>query len=285
MQSQRDYWYDSENPDVSIIIQTFNASELTKQCLTALSANTSGYRYEIIIVDNGSAPEHLQTVVAAAPHCSLIPSQAEFNFGHGCNVGARQAKGRYLVFLNNDAFVNPKWLKPLVETLNDYPAAGAVGARFLNQDGGLQEAGAFIDENGFSIQIGTNTPYHPDEEADVRIVDYCSAACLAVPKQLFFSMGGFDPIFRPAYYEDADLCLRIGAAGKRVYCCPDSTVVHIKNSTTRVVWGAEELTRIVEGNRQTFLSRWGPWLQARALGQEVALPFCAGPQPAARLDI
>jgi GT2 family glycosyltransferase len=274
MRSLRKDWYDAENPDVSIVIQTFNASELTKKCLSALSANTFGYRYEIIIVDNGSngsAPEHVQAL--AAVDYRMVYLQAEFNFGEGCNAGAQQAKGEYLVFLNNDVSVNFGWLNPLIETLNGYPDAGAAGARALHPDGGLQEAGAFVDSDGFSIQVGTDKPYHPEEETKIRIVDYCSAACLAIPKALFSRLGGFDPIFRPAYYEDADLCLRIAGAGKRVYCCPQSTVVHIKNSTARIVWSAEELKAVVESNRQRFLRRWGPWLRARGSGHAAPVPL------------
>lgn len=272
MKSLHDDWYDANNPDVSVIIQTFDASELTKNCLKALSANTFGYRYEIVIVDNGSAPEHVQALAEVALDYCMVRRQAKFNFSEGCNEGAQKARGNYLVFLNNDVFVSFNWLDPLIETLNRYPDAGAVGPKFLGRDDGLQEVGAFVDETGASIQVGSNKPYHPDEVAETRIVDYCSAGCLAVPKALFFKLRGFDPIFHPAYYEDVDLCLRIAGAGKRVYCCPESIVVHVKGATSKAVWSAEELGRIVEANRQTFLARWGLWLRTRADCYQAALP-------------
>jgi GT2 family glycosyltransferase len=146
---------------------------------------------------------------------------------------------------------------------------GAVGPKMLFPDGRLQEAGAYIYENGASLQVGLTEPYHPEEVLTARPVDYCSAACLAVRRQLFDVMGGFDPLFTPAYYEDADLCLRMTLLGFHVYYCPSSTVIHIGGETSRTVWDLDRMNRIIEANRARFLRRWGSWLRLRALGDDV----------------
>ena len=265
-------WYDADTPEVSVVIPNFNKSDLTRKCLDALWANTNGYRYEIVVVDNGSSPDDVQNLVNAGPHLRLITLAENRYFGDACNTGAEHSKGRCLVFLNNDAFVTPDWLAPLIGVLDGCLDAGAAGPRFIDPDGQLQEAGGFIDETGNSLRVGQFKPYHPREEFERRIVDYCSAACLAVPKWLFAELGSFDPIYNPAYYEDVDLCLKIAAANRFVYYCPESTVIHIKNATSAHIWNAAELRQIIERNRRKFLSRWGNWLQARAENHEIPFP-------------
>jgi GT2 family glycosyltransferase len=168
--------------------------------------------------------------------------------------------------------VNSNWLEPLISALENYPDAGVAGSRILNPDGGLQEAGAFIDELGHPYQVGTIKPYHPNEELETRVVDYCSGACLAVPKRIFSELGGFDPIFIPGYYEDVDLCLKIASTGRFVYYCADSTVIHVNNATSNAVWSKGELSQLIERNRQKLLSRWGNWLRARAENRDVPFP-------------
>jgi GT2 family glycosyltransferase len=265
-------WYDGEHPEVSVVILNFNRSDLTKDCLEALWTNTRGYRYEILVVDNGSAPDEVQKLADAGTHFRLIRLPENRHFGAGCNIGAQQSKGRYLVFLNNDAFVTSDWLAPLIRLFVDHSDAGAVGPRLIYPDGRRQEAGAFINETGDNLQVGMVKAYHPGEELETRIVDYCSGACLAIPKQVFNELGGFDPIYDPAYYEDVDLCFKIAAAQKFVYYCPASTVVHVLNATSASVWSAVELQKIVAASRQKFLSRWGDWLRARAENREIPFP-------------
>jgi GT2 family glycosyltransferase len=271
MVTPRENWYDVDAPEVSVIILNFNKSDLTKKCLESVWENTFGFRYEIVVVDNGSTPDEVRALVDAGSHFRLIKLPENYHFGDGSNIGAQHSRGRYLVFLNNDAFVRSNWLKPLIHTLENYPDAGAAGSRFFSPDGQLQEVGGFINEVGQNIQVGTIKPYHPREEFETRIVDYCSAACLALSKKLFDELGGFDPIYSPAYFEDVDICFKIAAKHRFVYYCPESIVVHIRNATSNTVWNAAELVQLVEKNRQTFLSRWGHWLRART--ENRAAPF------------
>src|SRR6185436_7993423 len=121
----------------------------------------------------------------------------------------------------------------------------------------------FMDEMAHSIPIGIIKPYHPLEEFQVRIVDYCSAACLAVSKDLFVGLGGFDPLYHPGYYEDVDLCFKMRSAGKFTYYCPRSTVIHLANATSVDVWGWPQLRTIIENSRNKFLERWGDYLRSR----------------------
>lgn len=265
-------WYDCNDPEVTIVVVSHNNSDLTLDCLRTLWNYTFGYRYEIVLVDNGSSPENLQKLIAAEKHFRLVRLPSNRPYGDACNFGVGEAKGSYIIFLNNDAFVTSDWLAPLISVLRERDDVGAIGARLINSDGTLQEAGAFVHESGSSLQVGGVDVYHPGEEFELRIVDYCSAACLAVPKEMFTKVGGFDPVFFPAYYEDVDLCFRIAATGKFVVYCPASTVIHLKNFTAAQVWTSAELEKIVEANRVKFLSRWGGWLRSRANNQEISFP-------------
>ncbi|MDR3466431.1 MAG: glycosyltransferase [Xanthobacteraceae bacterium] len=272
-------WYDAVNPTVSIVVLNYNKPELTLRCLRHLWCNTWGYRYEVIVVDNGSSPAEFAKLQRVGPARILRLTQNRY-FGEGNNIGAEQAKGDYVVFLNNDAFVADGWLAPLVTTVAGAYRAGAAGPRLLYPDGRLQEAGAYVDETGEPIQVGKMGADSLIDVDQPRIVDYCSAACLLVRRDLFVEVGGFDLIFDPAYYEDVDLCLRIASQGRFVYYCPASVVVHLEHATTAEVREHLPIDDIVALNRANFLSRWGAWLDQRAHGDEVSAPGWASSTPA-----
>jgi len=257
-------WYDAAAPDVSIIVINYNNSALTIKCLHEIWRHTYGKRYEIIVVDNGSAADDFRDLADIAGECHLIRLPVNRFFGEGNNIGVQAAHGRYVVFLNNDAFVTDNWLLPLINVLEGQLRAGAVGPKFLYPDGRLQEAGAFVaDEKGGIIQRGIAYPVDAADIAQVEIVDYCSAACLAMPREVFDCLGGFDPAFEPAYYEDVDLCFRIASLGLFIYFCPLTTVYHIGNATSKKWAQGLGLENIVEINRQKFVARWGEHLLAR----------------------
>jgi GT2 family glycosyltransferase len=132
-----------------------------------------------------------------------------------------------------------------------------VGPRLLYPDGRLQEAGAFIDEDGVAVQVGKFSIYDKNDLSKYRVVDYCSAACFAVRRGTFDCVAGFDHIYEPLYYEDVDLCFKITSLGKHIYYCPESAVYHIENATSSEQRVKLSLNNIVELNKATFLSRWG----------------------------
>lgn len=267
-----DEWYHEDAPRVSIVVPTLSDSHLTAKCLESIRHCTTGYKYEIIVVDNGSRPAEAIQLTKLPIQFRLIRLASNEYFGDGRNIGAEAAKGEFVVFLDSDTFVMRDWLTPLIDLLALDDSAGAVGPRFLFPGGQLQECGAFIDEAGKAHQVGILPTYHPAEEFEARIVDYCSAACLAIRTSLFRALHGFDPFFDKAYYEGVDICLRIAATGQFVHYCPRSTVVHVGSTTSSLVWSAVEFQHVLDANRRRFLWRWGSWLRARAEGRG---PLCA----------
>lgn len=263
-------WYDDVSPDVSIVVVNFNKGALTARCLDHLWRNTGGRRYEIIVVDNGSSEPELRILADLPGRFQLLPLPANHFFGEGNNIGVQAARGKYIVLLNNDAFVTADWLVPLITVMEQEPLAGGVGPQFRYPDGKLQEAGAFVDTNGRTIQRGRRYPLDDAELNRLSVVDYCSAACFLTSKEIFDRISGFDPAFELAYYEDVDLCLKIASLGLLVYYCPQSVIHHIENASA-AAW-SNTMTTAFELNRLKFVNRWAAYLNARAQGDDPPLP-------------
>ena len=247
----------TEQPDVSIIVPVFNQWPFTHRCLASLGRLLSNYTFEVVLVDDCSTDD---TAAFARENAAirLIGNPRNLGFVASCNAGARESRGRYLVFLNNDTQVQPDWLDALIGTFEQSTAAGLVGSRLIYPDGRQQEAGAILFADGSAWNYGhLDDPYKP-QYSYLREVDYCSGAALAIPKALFEALGGFDGSFAPAYYEDADLAMRVRAAGYRVLYQPGACVVHFEGATAGTDRGAvvSGMKRFQAINREKFFERW-----------------------------
>jgi GT2 family glycosyltransferase/glycosyltransferase involved in cell wall biosynthesis len=254
----------ADRPDVSAIVLNLGKSLLTVECVVDLLETTAPISLEVLVVDNGSAPDDFAHLATYLPECvKIVRLGANRYFGEGNNIGVEASSGRLLLFLNNDAFVEPGTLSALLRVLDEHPDAGAVGPRFVYPDGRLQECGAMVSSCGTVTQRGKFLDDHPDRFARTQPVDYVSAACLLMPRVLFDAAGGFDLIWDPAYYEDADLCLKLALLSKRTYYCAEATVTHVENATSSERSHGLALNTVVQINREKFIARWGDWLDAR----------------------
>ena len=261
MPSLVDRWYDSNNPEVSIVVLNWNKAQLTIECLKSLFEHSQGSRYEVIVVDNGSRAEEFAALSEyEGPHRLLRLGVNRF-FGEGNNLGAELAKGEFVMFMNNDVTVTPNWLSPLVDVFHFYPECGAAGPKFVYPSGLLQEAGALLDEDGDSVQIGKFQDPASARFNRMRVVDYVSAACVVMRKKIFDDVLGFDFVYEPAYYEDADLCLKIGVLGLKTFYVPNSYIVHHENATTADPSNGLNLSSLVHINRSKFVARWTHFLK------------------------
>lgn len=257
----RPHWYSDEDPEVSIVVLNWNRSDVTLECLRSLWEHTAGHSYEIVLVDNGSRPSDFAVFGHLDGPCRVVRLELNRYFGEGNNVGVERAKGRYIVLMNNDVTVTPGWLEPLVDTLEGHDDCGAVGPKFLYPNGLLQEAGGFLDEEANSVQVGKFQDPDAPEFNRGRPVDYVSAACCLLRKEDFERVLGFDMRYEPAYYEDADLCMKLSQLGLTTRYVPESRIVHHESVTTSDTSHGLELNSISELNRVKFLSRWGDYLR------------------------
>jgi GT2 family glycosyltransferase len=251
----------SASPTVSIVIPAFGEALLTFSCLASIARHTRG-AFEVIVVDDASA-EPLEGALARVAGVRFERNAKNQGFIATCNRGAALARGDFVVFLNNDTLVTPGWLDALLATFEVRPDAGLVGAKLLYPDGRLQEAGGIVWRDGSAWSDGRGDDPARPEYGYLREVDYCSGACLAVPRALFIELGGFDARFAPAYYEDVDLAFRMRAAGRRVYYQPGATIVHFEGRTS----GTDEtqgIKRHQAVNRIEFARRWAHVLATHA---------------------
>ena len=239
-----------ENPAVSIIILTFNKSSFTYQCLESILEYTD-IPYEVIIVDNGSTDDTLE-LLKRVDNIVQIKNEKNLGFIRGCNEGAKNAKGNYFLFLNNDTVVTKQWLSHLVMTIETNPKCGAVGCKLVWPNGKLQEAGSIIWNDGSASGYGRgDDPFKP-EYSYVREIDYCSGACLLVRADLFKKLDGFDERFIPAYYEDADLCLGLQNLGYTIVYQPAVTVYHHEFTSS----SKEHAITYMVNNQSKFVEKW-----------------------------
>jgi len=252
-------------PKVSVIIVSHANSDLTLSCFKSVVENTKDCTYEIIVVDNGSPPNEAQKLAEGANRgFALISLNRNLPFGEANNIAAEYASGECILFLNNDVQVTSGWLDQLLRTLETEDFAGAVGPKFLYPNGALQEAGAYIRLDGWTLQLGKHGANFPATYTDAtQIVDYCSAACLLLKRNTFLNLGGFDPIFDPAYFEDVDLALRLRSIGLFTYFCGQATVYHEESRTSHQLWSLEQLRSYSNANHKRFYARWGSYLRGR----------------------
>lgn len=248
-------------PRASIIIPVYNKFAYTAACLASIQLEGARSAFEVIVVDDGSSDE-TETQLRTVPGLRYHRNAENLGFIGACNAGAAIARGSFVVFLNNDTVVRPGWLDALLDTFDQHDRVGLVGAKLVYPDGRLQEAGGIIFSDGSGWNYGRfGDPANPAFNY-VREADYCSGAAIAIRRDLFERLGGFDRRYAPAYYEDTDLAFQVREQGLRVLYQPASVVVHFEGITsgTDVASGTKRYQVI---NQAKFLERW-----AGALNQQ-----------------
>ena len=263
-----------EKVEVSIIIPVFNQFQFTHACLASLQTIEERSAFEVIVVDDCSTDKTAE-LVPRMQGVVYLRNEKNSGFIFSCNRGAAPARGKYLFFLNNDTIVTPGWLTALLATFVEDPQAGIVGSKLVYPHGQLQEAGGIIWRDASGWNYGKFDDPEKPEYNYLREVDYCSGAALMIRKSLFQSLGGFDPKYAPAYYEDADLSFKVRKAGYKVFYQPLSEIIHYEGITggTDLSTGTKKHQDI---NRLTFADTWATELGAKPVTGD--LTFLNEPQ-------
>lgn len=233
-----DVRYPAEGAKASIIIPTRDRLDLLRTCVDSLMEGTSGPGFEVIVVDNGSVEDEtldwLESM-SARPGFRVIRADVPFNWSALNNLGASEATGDVLVFLNNDTeIVAGDWLARLVEVaLRD--GVGVCGPLLLYGDGSIQHAGVVVGMGGWADHVFKGErPVHcqhlfvsPVLRRNVLAV---TGACMAVGARTFAQLGGFDESF-VVCGSDVELCLRAHRQGLLNVYIGESRMVHHESKT------------------------------------------------------
>jgi len=211
-------------PLVSIIIVNYNGKEYLEKCLKSLM-KIAYKNYEIIIVDNNSTDDSLEFVKNKYPSIIIIKLDKNHGFAEPNNIGAKIAKGDFLLFLNNDTVVNPNFLEKMVNVLNKDSKIAICQSLLLKPNNDIDSSGDFVDELGRAYSSRKKL-------TDVKEILCARGASMMVKKDPFWDLGGFDKKFF-ASFEDVDICWRAWLWGYKVVLVPDSIVYHKGGSTVQ----------------------------------------------------
>ena len=252
----------SIEPQVSVVIVSFNTRELLRECINTLDRESSGVTYETIVVDNASRDGSADMVAADFPNVRLVRSDKNLGFAAANNLGFAEAGGKYVVLLNSDAFLKHDALRISVERMNKSPQVGLAGAQLISRDGSWQPSARKFPSllNDFLTLSGLAARYphsrlfgrfdrtwaDPKEPAEI---DWVPGAYSIVRRDLLMKLGGFDERFF-LYYEEVDLCRRIKQAGYQVWYWPDVIVIHLGGESSKTV------TRLSMSSKGAQLTLW-----------------------------
>jgi GT2 family glycosyltransferase len=229
--------------DLSIVIVSWNTSEILTACLRSIYENAPTSSFEIWVVDNASKDDTVEKIKSNFPDIRLIENATNMGFAGGNNQALSLCQGKYLLLLNPDTLVYPNSLQNLIDFMDANPEAGACGSRYLNPDGTLQPSSFpiptlprefwrlfHIDKIKKYGVYDMNT-WSIDQP---RQVDVLQGACLIIRNTVLEKIGLLDTDYY-IYTEEVDLCYRIRQAGWKLYWLPTSVIVHFGGQSTSQV--------------------------------------------------
>lgn len=216
---------------ITVIIVTCNSASTISTCLKSVFSESSQEKdFQVIAVDNASTDQTKRIVAGEFPQVTLIENETNLGFAAAINRGAAAAKGTHLLLLNPDTIVQNSFIRRLLDFLQVNHLAAVVGCNLVDNNGRHQPS-CWKKPGLRTLLLETFLPYkislplvtdNPTLFGEVKMV---SGACMAVRREVFERLGGFDAQFF-LYYEDADFCFRTRKAGYKVLFNPGISVFH-----------------------------------------------------------
>ena len=217
----------------SVVIVHRNGVQMLLDALSALT-QTIGTNDEVILVDNGSGDDSVAQVKACFPEIRIIGNGCNNGFARACNQGLRQARGDFILFLNNDAFLPIGALERFAEDFAADPKAALIGGQLIGEDGRPQRSAGVAPS--FLTEIGLLRRRHPDVSnlAEPVEVETLVGACMALRRAALSDAGPLDEDFF-FYFEETEWCVRLRRQGWKVMVDPRIRIRHLKGASTRSV--------------------------------------------------
>ncbi|MEL7268098.1 MAG: glycosyltransferase family 2 protein [Bacteroidota bacterium] len=220
-------------PLVSIITVNYNESLVTMEFLESVR-KLSYSNIEVIVVDNASPNDDPDAIKTAFPEIQLIKSYENLGFAGGNNLGVKQSKGEFLLFVNNDTIVPEHFLEPLVETLQNDLNIGMVSPKIkFHWDPTLIQYAGYTPMNKWTIR-NSSIGYHQKDDGTFDIpkeTQSIHGAAMMVPRRVVDAVGMMTEIYF-LYYEEHDWAEMIKRAGYKIFYQPKSYILHKESVST-----------------------------------------------------
>ncbi len=248
-------------PLVSIIIPNREEKDTLKECVESIFEKTSYKNYEIIIVENNSSSDEIFNYyrqLSKEPKVHLVRWKKEFNYSAINNFGVRNAKGEYLLFLNNDVkIIDADWLTEMLGVCQRREV-GAVGAKLLYPDNTIQHAGCVVGIGGIAGNMFVNMPAertgYLHKASLLQDMSCVTAACMMMKKSVFEEAGGFTEELAVAF-NDVDLCLKVRSHDHLIVYDPYVRLYHYE-SKSRGTEDSEEKVRRFQKEIEYMRCHW-----------------------------
>ncbi len=238
--------------ELSIIVINYNGAKFLTACLSALvELGYSRKVREIVVVDNSSSDSSLEKVqpFIDSGDVTWVETGANLGYGGGSNFSFTISDGKYLVVLNPDVVVLPGCLEQMLQVLQTEPSIGILGCKLLypfedDQQARIQHLAGMV-EYPLALTSHLGSGLLETEQGKLNLTSYsCSGNNLSVieaeyvtgalvmfRRVAFIEIGGYDEMFRPAYFEEIDLCRRAPQKGWRVASCLSARAIHHESGT------------------------------------------------------
>lgn len=227
---------------ISIILVNYNGCDFLADCLDSINRVINS-DCEVIVIDNSSTDNSVEIVRDRFPSVRVICSEVNLGFGKASNLAVDRSQGAYLLFLNTDTLLTENTPQILADYLDRHPDVGAIGARMTFPDNSYQLSSGrlpnlaieFIDKIRYRLDRRWHdllANIYNKQYATVREVGWVTGACLMMRREIFHSLGGFDESFF-MYFEDKDLCKRVGELGYKVIYYPDTSIIHLLGGSSQ----------------------------------------------------
>jgi GT2 family glycosyltransferase len=248
---------DNLHPAIDILIPCYNEFEFTVECLYSIFLSETRVAFRIMLLDDASTDNRLRRLMEI-PGIHYKRNSENLHFLRSCNGGFENTRSAYVLLLNNDVQLFAGTIDALFQRISVDPDIAAVGPKILYPNGRLQESGCVVRADGTTGMTGVGDDPAAPCFNYARDVTYISGACLLL-RRCAVGSRLFDPAFAPAYCEDTDLCLRLGAAGKRIVYAPEAVAIHHLSVSTKKTSITKRL-QMVTKNQETLFRKWNEHL-------------------------
>lgn len=265
--------------DISVIIVNYHSAKMVMDCINSIYSQTRGASFEIIVVDNASGDGSVELLRETfGERITVIASPENLGFGRANNLGAEQAKGKYLFLLNPDTLLVNDALGILRDYLEEHPGSGVAGGNLYSPD--MAPTPSFCrefddlklekqraswgkllgDRVRAKLGMGQNAPMREFNHTDApEKVAYIFGADMMLPRAVFERAGGFDPDFF-MYGEEEELTWRITRLGYDAVCVPQAKIIHLEGATLSAdhSFNPRQFKMRMNGTLTYFYKRFGP---------------------------